>query len=82
MDVLHQGGVPTEADLEHGVWGYPLLGYALQGALLREQLRMGRSVVLECIAPPQIREGWARTAAEEGARSGRAAGRNDGTGRH
>jgi hypothetical protein len=40
----------------------------LQDALLREQLLAGRSVVIECIAPPQIRARWKETAEHAGAR--------------
>lgn len=68
MDVLARGGVPLESDPEAGIWGYPVLGYLLQDALLREQLQAGHSVVLECVASPRIRQRWKETAVTAGAR--------------
>ena len=68
MRVLSDGGIAIDHEAPPGTKGVGLLGYELQDALLRQQLGMGRSVVLECIAPPQIRETWRATSEECGAR--------------
>ena len=68
MDVLVAGGVPLEPDDGGGVKVVGQFGYELQTALLREQLRMGRSVVLECVVGPDTRAEWKRVAHEQGAR--------------
>jgi predicted kinase len=44
------------------------LGYDLQTALLGDQLRMGRSVVLECVVGFEIRATWEHVAHDCGAR--------------
>jgi predicted kinase len=68
MDVLQAGGVPMEADPDRGLEGYPELGYDLLTALLRTQLELGRSVVLECVVGPAVREQWRQVAEGAGAR--------------
>lgn len=68
MDVLQAGGVPIEAAPDQGLRGYPELGYDLLTALLRTQLEMGRSVVLECVTEPTVREQWRQVAEGAGAR--------------
>ena len=68
MDVLFAGGVPAESDDSAGVKGVGQIGYELQTALLREQLRMGRSVVLECVVGWEVRAEWKRVALAQGAR--------------
>ena len=74
MKVLAEGGVPVDAGLKNragalarGTKGVGVLGYELQGVLLRQQLEMGHSVVLECIAPPEVRASWQKTTLEAGA---------------
>ncbi|MGH7682605.1 MAG: AAA family ATPase [Candidatus Eiseniibacteriota bacterium] len=67
MDVLFAGGVPAQSD-DAGVQDVGAMGYALQTALMREQLRMGRSVVLECVVGWETRAEWKRVAGEQGAR--------------
>ena len=44
------------------------LGLELQSALLRTQLQMGRSVVLECVVGRPMREHWRNIAVQESAR--------------
>jgi predicted kinase len=68
MDVLVEGGVSLEPDVAAGTKGVGQLGYDLQTALLREQLRMGRSVVLECVVGWETRAEWQRVAVSQGAR--------------
>jgi predicted kinase len=68
MDVLLAGGVRPESDAAAGTKGFAELGYDLQTALLREQLRMGRSVVLECVVGREWRAEWKRVAIDHGAR--------------
>lgn len=68
MDVLYTGGVPAQRDPANGRWGYPEMGWELLHALMREQLSLRRSVVLECVAPPRVRATWQQTAEELGAR--------------
>lgn len=68
MDVLFAGGVPPECDDASGVKGIGQLGYELQTALLREQLRMGHSVVLECVVGWDVRAEWEQVAHDQGAR--------------
>lgn len=67
MAVLLEGGLPA-AGLKHPpVAPVPQLGYELQSAVLRQQLDLGRSVVLECVAGPSVRDGWRQIAEEQGA---------------
>jgi predicted kinase len=61
MRVLAAGGIPVDADAQgqanaraKGVKGVGHLGYELQSALLRQQLEMGHSVVLECTSYEEI----------------------------
>lgn len=68
MDVLQRGGVPQDSDPATGAWGFPMLGYGLQAALMHEQLGCGQSVVLECIAPEPVQDSWRQTAESKGAR--------------
>src|SRR5262249_53178379 len=68
MDVRLAGGVRAESDAAAGTKGFGELGYDLQTALLREQLRMGRSVVLECVVGRERRAEWERVAVDHGAR--------------
>ena len=72
MDVLFAGGVPFESDAEGRAKGVGQLGYELQTALLREQLRMGRfSVRLECVVGSETRAEWEQVAySGDGARTG------------
>lgn len=70
MDVLLAGGVPRDADSATGIKGIGDLGYDLQTSLLRNQLEMGESVVLECVVGPQVRERWRQVAESAGAISG------------
>lgn len=68
MKVLASDKIPLAPKPRRGIKGVGLLGWELQGALLAEQLDMHRSVVLECVAPPEIRAGWAEVAAAHDAR--------------
>jgi predicted kinase len=67
MDALLAGGVPLNADPATGAKGVGELGYDLQATLLRTQLEMGQSVVLECVVGWQIREQWRQVAESAGA---------------
>jgi len=67
MDVALAAGVPVDAPKGSDLKGVGDLAYDLQTALLREQLGMGHSVVLDCGADWLIREGWRKVAAEAGA---------------
>ena len=66
MDVLLAGGVPLESS--PGTKGIGELGHELQSALLRTQLQMGRSVVLECVVGLPMREHWRNIAVQQSAR--------------
>lgn len=65
MASLWEAGVFAQD--EHRAGRIGALGYRLQGALLAEQLAIGRSVVLECVAPPAVRDRWRKLAAESDA---------------
>jgi predicted kinase len=67
MAVLLEGGLPAAGLKDPLVLPVPQLGYDLQSAILRQQLDVGQSVVLECIAHPAVRDGWRRMAEESGA---------------
>jgi predicted kinase len=67
MAVLLEGGLPVAGLKRPAVAPVPQLGYELQSAVLCMQLEVGRSVVLECVAEPSVRDGWRRTAEEHGA---------------
>ncbi|HTT92733.1 MAG TPA: AAA family ATPase [Acidimicrobiales bacterium] len=67
MAVLLGGGLPAGGLKRPPVAPVPELGYGLQSAVLRQQLDVGRSVVVECIAEPSVRDGWRRIAEEHGA---------------
>jgi predicted kinase len=67
MEVLMRAGVPMEPSSDRGIKGIGDIGYDLQTALLREQLQMGHSVVLDCGAERHLRESWRRVADEAGA---------------
>lgn len=64
MDVLLSAGVPADSSSVAGIKGVGDLAYALQTALLREHLRSGHSVVLDCGADASIRETWGTVADE------------------
>jgi predicted kinase len=66
MDVLLAAGVPVDPS-DQRLKGVGELAYDLQAALLREQLSMGHSVVLDCGAGRDVRESWRRVADEAGA---------------
>lgn len=65
MDVLLAAGVPVDPSGLR-LRGVGDLAYDLQTALLREQLSMGHSVVLDCGASWDVRESWRRVADEAG----------------
>lgn len=66
MDVLIASGVPAQSgDFEIKTVGD--MAYDLQTALLREQLSMGFSVILDCAAGKGIRETWRTVASQAGA---------------
>ncbi len=67
MAVLLEGGLPVAGLKDPLVVPVPELGYDLQSAILRQQLDVGQSVVLECVAHPAVRDGWRRMAEESGA---------------
>ena len=67
MDVLLAAGVPVGSSEKLGIKGVGETAYDLQTALLREQLGMDHSVILDCGADPHVREGWRRVADEAGA---------------
>jgi hypothetical protein len=67
MAVLLEGGLPVDGLKDPPVAPVPQLGYELQSAVLRQQLDLDRSVVLECVAAPSVRDGWRRIAEEYGA---------------
>jgi predicted kinase len=66
MDVLLAAGVPVDPS-EVRIKGVGELAYDLQTTLLREQLRMGLSVVLDCGASWRVRESWRTVADQAGA---------------
>jgi len=67
MDVLLAAGVPVDPSEEVGLKGVGDLAYDLQTAVLREQLIIGHSVVLDCGTDWHVREGWRKVADEAGA---------------
>jgi predicted kinase len=67
MDVALDAGVPVDPPEGSGLKGVGDLGYNLQTALLREQLGMGHSVVLDCGADSLIRDSWRKVADDVGA---------------
>jgi predicted kinase len=68
MDVALAAGVPVDPPQGTGLKGVGDLAYDLQTALLREQLGMGHSVVLDCGADWLMRERWRKVADDAGAR--------------
>jgi predicted kinase len=68
MKVLATDKIPLQSKPKKGIKGVGMLGYELQGALLNEQLGMRRSVVRECVAPPETRARWNDIAEAHGAR--------------
>ena len=67
MDVALAAGVPVDPPQDSRLKGVGDLAYDLQTALLREQLGMGHSVVLDCGADWHIRERWRKVADDVGA---------------
>jgi predicted kinase len=67
MAVLLEGGLPAAGSKDPFLAPVPRLGYELQSAILRQQLDVGQSVVLECVADPSVRDGWRRIAEAYGA---------------
>jgi predicted kinase len=67
MAVLLEGGLPVAGLEEPGIKDVGLLGYELQSAILGEQLEVGRSVVIECVASPTVRDSWRLIAEQAGA---------------
>jgi predicted kinase len=67
MAVLLEGGVPMAGLKKPTIKHVGQLGYELQSTILKEQLSLGRSVVLECIALPEMRETWQAIATDAGA---------------
>jgi predicted kinase len=67
MDVALAAGVPVDPPPGTAIKGVGDLAYDLQTTLLREQLGMGHSVVLDCGADCRIREGWRKVAEDVGA---------------
>lgn len=63
MTVLLEAGLPSAGLQEPRIEGVGPLGYQLQTAIMRDQLTVGRSVVLECVAPVWVRDRWWRPAA-------------------
>jgi predicted kinase len=53
--------------LRRGRW-VPATGLRLQTALLARQLELGQSAILECIAPPAVRQDWRRMCLGSGCR--------------
>jgi predicted kinase len=62
MDVALAAGVPVDPPQDSCLKGVGDLAYDLQTALLREQLGMGHSVVLDCGADWRMRERWRKVA--------------------
>jgi predicted kinase len=67
MDVALAAGVPVDPPQDSRLKSVGDLAYDLQSALLREQLGMGHSVVLDCGADRHMRERWRRVADDAGA---------------
>lgn len=67
MDVALAAGVPVDPPQGASLKGVGDLAYDLQTALLREQLGMGHSVVLDCGADWMIRDAWRKVADDAGA---------------
>jgi predicted kinase len=67
MDAALAAGVPVDPPRGAAMSGVGDLAYALQTALLQEQLGMGHSVVLDCGADWRIREEWRKVAQGAGA---------------
>ncbi|HEX3813269.1 MAG TPA: AAA family ATPase [Mycobacteriales bacterium] len=67
MDVLLADGVPMVAAADSGLSGIGQIGYDLQTALLRSQLAMNRSVILECVVGDAQRAEWRAVAEAAGA---------------
>jgi predicted kinase len=65
MGAIKESGYPASKPEDLQKLG--LVGYRLQGVLIEQLLAQGHSVVLECIAPPSIREAWRKTAQQHGA---------------
>lgn len=65
MAVLLEAGLPSAGLEEPHIEGVGPLGYQLQSAVMREQLTVGRSVVLECVVPVWVRDRWWQPAALE-----------------
>jgi predicted kinase len=66
MTALKESGYPTETPQDLQRLG--LAGYRLQGVLIDQLLGQGHSVVLECIAPPMVRDAWKEVAGRHSAR--------------
>jgi len=67
MDAALAAGVPVDPPRGAAVKGVGDLAYDLQTTLLREQLGLGHSVVLDCGADGLVREGWRKVAEDAGA---------------
>ena len=67
MDVALAAGVPVDPPQGAVLKSVGDLAYDLQTALLREQLGMGHSIVLDCGADRLIRERWRTVADNAGA---------------
>jgi predicted kinase len=67
MDVALAAGVSVDPPQGSDLKGVGDLAYDLQTALLREQLGMGHSVVLDCGADWIVREAWRKVAHDAGA---------------
>ena len=65
MGALKDAGYPTDAP-QH-MQRVAIAGYQLQTALTAQLLGQGYSVVLECIAPPVVRDAWNKLADEHAA---------------
>lgn len=65
MAVLLEAGLPSAGLEEPLIEGVGPLGYHLQTAVMREQLTVGRSVVLECVVPVWVRDRWWQPAASD-----------------
>jgi predicted kinase len=61
MSTLSASGYPVETveDMQR----LSLAGYRLQGALIEQQLSLGQSAIVECVAPEPVRSEWRRIAA-------------------
>lgn len=58
MRALMAQGLPLTGLPEHGIPRVPLLGHAMQTAILEQQLTLGSSIVLECIMTHEIIRTW------------------------